>query len=114
MSNSTGPTALVTLGARATPTESSFTPVVGESTAGLLTFLTGAEIILPSAAPRVRGEALRILADCAPPHASRASRIGLVCGYVQSGKTVSIETVAALAKDNGYRIVVLLAGVTTN
>src|SRR5690606_5599727 len=48
------------------------------------------------------------------PDGPPATRTGLVCGYVQSGKTMSMTAVAALAKDNRYRIVILLAGVTTN
>ncbi len=34
----------------------------------------------------------------------------MVVGYVQSGKTLSFTTVAALARDNGYAIVILIAG----
>lgn len=37
---------------------------------------------------------------------------GLVVGYVQSGKTMSMVTLAALAHDNGYPIVIFLTGVT--
>src|SRR5439155_17858520 len=32
----------------------------------------------------------------------------------QSGKTASMTAVSALAKDNGYRIVIFIAGTTTN
>ena len=35
---------------------------------------------------------------------------GLVVGYVQSGKTMSFEAVAALACDNGFQIVIVVAG----
>jgi len=67
-----------------------------------------------AAADHVIAEACQILAQCTPPNANRSDRIGLVCGYVQSGKTASMTGVTALAKDNGFRIVILLAGVTTN
>jgi hypothetical protein len=39
-----------------------------------------------------------------------ARETGLVIGYVQSGKTMSFTTVAALARDNAYAVVVLIAG----
>jgi hypothetical protein len=35
-----------------------------------------------------------------------------VVGYVQSGKTLSFTTVAALANDNGYGLVIVIAGTT--
>ncbi|MYB30088.1 MAG: alpha-1,4 polygalactosaminidase [Cenarchaeum sp. SB0663_bin_5] len=40
-------------------------------------------------------------------------RTGLVIGYIQSGKTTSIGMVAALARDNGYRVVIVVVGVST-
>lgn len=55
-----------------------------------------------------------ILAKCAPPSSTEFSNTGLVLGYVQSGKTLSFTTVAALAKDNGYRIVIVIAGMTND
>ena len=67
----------------------------------------------PHAADPVILEARNVLAQCTPPTAADSERIGLVCGYVQSGKTASMTAVSALAKDNCYRIVILLAGVTT-
>ena len=38
---------------------------------------------------------------------------GLVVGYVQSGKTMSFETLAALACDNSFQIVIVVAGIST-
>lgn len=38
----------------------------------------------------------------------------LVVGYVQSGKTMSFTGVLAMARDNGYRVAIILTGVTTN
>jgi len=57
-------------------------------------------------------EAQRILGRCLPPDESGACETGLVVGYVQSGKTLSFETVIALARDNGYGMVIVIAGVT--
>lgn len=54
--------------------------------------------------------AQRILGRCHPPESPPGNRTGLVVGYVQSGKTMSFETVIALARDNGYGLVILLAG----
>jgi hypothetical protein len=90
-------------------------PVVRNSTSLLRDYLVE-EHILPSleSANRVINEASRTLSQCVPPTATEQARTGLVCGYVQSGKTASMTAVSALAKDNGYRIVVLIAGVTTN
>ena len=91
-----------------------FNPVLGESGNGLLQYLVANGVIPEGSAPTVRDESLAILGDCCAPEGATARRTVLVCGYVQSGKTVSIEMVSALAKDNGFRIVVLIAGVTTN
>lgn len=59
-------------------------------------------------------EAQRILGRCLPPNETGTSETGLVVGYVQSGKTLSFETVIALARDNGYGMVVVLAGTKNN
>ena len=60
----------------------------------------------------IKADAVRILSQAAPPEGERARRTGLVVGYVQSGKTLSMTTVAAVARDNGFRIVIVFAGVT--
>lgn len=93
----------------------SWQPIIGDSTLLLRDYLVE-ERILPrvESANRVINEACRTLSQCAQPTATQVVRTGLVCGYVQSGKTASMTAVSALAKDNGYRIVVLIAGVTTN
>lgn len=59
-------------------------------------------------------EAMRILGRCLPPTEPFGSETGLVVGYVQSGKTMSFETVISLAKDNGYGLVIVFAGTKTN
>jgi hypothetical protein len=46
-------------------------------------------------------EAQRILGRCLPPTDPPEHETGLVVGYVQSGKTLSFETVISLARDNG-------------
>ena len=59
-------------------------------------------------------EAQRILGRCLPPTDAAGRETGLVVGYVQSGKTLSFETVIALARDNNYGMVILFAGTKTN
>lgn len=59
---------------------------------------------------RIVTEAATILGRCVPPTESAGKDAGLVVGYVQSGKTLSFTTVTALARDNGYGVVILLAG----
>lgn len=62
---------------------------------------------------RVENQSVSILASCLAPK-TRGVRTGLVVGYVQSGKTLSFTTVTALARDNGYALVVMLAGTKIN
>lgn len=57
-------------------------------------------------------EACRILRRCVNPTGPPQSQTGLAMGYVQSGKTTSFTTVTALARDNGYRLVIVIAGTT--
>ncbi len=59
-------------------------------------------------------EAQRILGRCLPPTHPAGRETGLVVGYVQSGKTMSFETVISLARDNGYGLVIVIAGTKNN
>jgi hypothetical protein len=90
-------------------------PVVGDVTSRLREYFVSSRVLpTTESANRVIAEACRVLSQCIPPTEAAPGRTGLVCGYVQSGKTASMTAVSALAKDNGYRIIVLIAGVTTN
>lgn len=63
----------------------------------------------------VEASASSILARCLRPDERGVKhRTGLVVGYVQSGKTISMTSVACLARDNGFGIVIVLAGTTDN
>ena len=63
----------------------------------------------------LRSSSADILNHCNPHDASsNLETTHLVVGYVQSGKTMSFTGVLAMAKDNGYRVAVILTGVTTN
>ena len=56
-------------------------------------------------------EAEKVLSFCADPEGNEKKR-GLVMGDVQSGKTSNYLALANLACDYGYRIVLILAGMT--
>jgi hypothetical protein len=58
----------------------------------------------------VRDAAVAILEKGVSPRAEEGQQTGLVVGYVQSGKTMSFETVIALARDNEFRMVIVVAG----
>lgn len=62
----------------------------------------------------VRTSALTITSRCAPFDGPPEVRTGLVVGYVQSGKTLSMTAVASAAADNGCRLVIVLAGTKRN
>lgn len=61
---------------------------------------------------RIFGTAGQILGQCPDPYGPPNRRTGLALGKVQSGKTMSYITLAALAFDSGYRVVIVLAGRT--
>jgi len=91
--------------------EGTWSPVVGEETDGLLSriFKQDAEAI-----ETVVSETIDIMRLCGDPHKEKNKDTGLVFGYVQSGKTLSFTTLTALAKDNGYHMVIVIAGISTN
>jgi hypothetical protein len=66
-----------------------------------------------SSRERVQEEAAAILARCVPPVPAAEHSTGLVIGYVQSGKTMSFTTVSAIARDNGFRMVIVITGIST-
>jgi hypothetical protein len=61
---------------------------------------------------RIVAEATSILSKCIPPQGPGQPTTGLVLGYVQSGKTMSFTTVAALARDNSYPVVIVITGIS--
>ena len=84
-------------------------PVVGPETQGVIR----RKQMRPEAEQAVIEAAVAILARGVDPnkHGSH-QRTGLVVGYVQSGKTLSFTTVMALARDNGYRLIITIAGIS--
>lgn len=83
-------------------------PVIGNVTNRFLE-----EIIPPESKEEILNSATSILSKGVSPELEKGEETGLVVGYVQSGKTMSFETVAALANDNGFRIVIIIAGIST-
>lgn len=60
-------------------------------------------------------ETVKILSHCSNPHKKECQSVtNLVVGYVQSGKTMSFTTLSALARDNGFRVIIYLAGTKNN
>lgn len=58
---------------------------------------------------RLRDEAVAVLGGCFEPLLGGANT-GLVLGRVQSGKTSSFTAVSALAHDNGFKMIIVIAG----
>lgn len=89
-------------------------PMQGEVTADFLKRKALAGEASEEALHTVAFEAHRILGRCVSPKEADAGTTGLVVGYVQSGKTLSFTTLTALARDNGYGVVILIAGTIDN
>ena len=89
------------------PAGASWQPVVGEETLDLIKSQTN---LSPEEKDRLRYESVSVLAHCVAPSAADAHSSGLVVGSIQSGKTLSFTTVAALARDNNYRVVIVITG----
>ncbi len=63
----------------------------------------------------LRNSSCNILSYCNPHDAvTNVQTTHLVVGYVQSGKTMSFTSLIELALDNKYKVVVVIAGITTN
>ena len=86
----------------------SWTPILGPET---IEFLS--TVVPEESRDDVQSSAVSILAKGVPPTGEIGQETGLVVGYVQSGKTLSFEAVAALACDNGFQIVIVVAGIST-
>ncbi|GCE05750.1 Z1 domain-containing protein [Dictyobacter aurantiacus] len=85
-------------------------PVKGDETFKLLDHLK----FPPKDRETLEEESRAVLAHCVPPSTHEGKETGLVIGYIQSGKTTSFTTVAALASDNDYRLIIVITGITTN
>lgn len=86
-------------------------PQYGEETEKLLSFFFGNDI---EAKDKVKEETYHIMKLCGDPKSEKNKDTGLVFGYVQSGKTLSFTALTALARDNDYQIIIILAGISKN
>ena len=82
-------------------------PVVGPETTDFLN-----DVVPEDSRESLCSAAVSILGKGTPPTAGAGEETGLVVGYVQSGKTMSFESVAALARDNNFQIVIVVAGIS--
>jgi hypothetical protein len=89
-------------------------PFVGDETIGLLRSkgFVNADGNLNEGGQRILDETCRIMQACGNPNLPINNDTGIVIGYVQSGKTLSFTTLTALARDNDYQIVIIIAGTT--
>ena len=62
---------------------------------------------------KILSEACDILGNCGNPSNEENKTTGLTIGYVQSGKTLSFTTVSALAAQNNFNAIIIIAGSTT-
>ena len=65
------------------------------------------------AGEKVLEAAASILSRGLNPETNDECHTGLVVGYVQSGKTLSFTTVMAMARDNEFKFVITVAGIST-
>lgn len=88
-----------------------WTPVDGPETRSLLATQTK---LSTEGKQQLLAEAKRILGMCVPPTHLDETATGLAIGFVQSGKTLNFTTVVALARDNHYPLIILIAGTSVN
>ena len=81
--------------------------VVGPSFTGFLD-----RIAPPASRDNLRSDATAILTECGVSENTPVRSTGLIVGRVQSGKTLSYEGVIALARDNGFALVVVISGIS--
>ena len=78
-------------------------------------YLLEEQILPPNVVSRLDSLSEEILDYCGNPDDDGAwSRRGMVMGHVQSGKTTNYTALICKAADAGYRIIILLAGLTNS
>ena len=92
-------------------TSSNWQPTIGEEVDGVLNRVLNDD---NEAKDKIKEETCRIMALCGNPNKSSNNETGLVFGYVQSGKTLSFTCLTALARDNNYQMVIIIAGISKN
>lgn len=97
-------------------TSGQWNPFVGEETSELLRAkgFANPDGMLNPVGQRVLDEAYRVMQACGNSSEPTNSDTGIVIGYVQSGKTLSFTALTALARDNDYQLVIVIAGTSVN
>lgn len=96
------------------PAYANWSPTIGEETDSLLEYYKEHKGLDDKATERIKEETVRILSMCGNPNNEYNNDTGIIVGYVQSGKTMSFTTLSALAKDNNYQLVIVIAGLSNN
>lgn len=87
-------------------------PKKGKNWTAVKGYLT--ETLPAAAVDDVDTTTTKVVSFGSPPGRSPIDTRGLVLGYVQSGKTTNFLSVIAKAADIGYRLVIVLTGITEN
>ena len=88
------------------PARGRWAPVAGPETFDFLS-----AVVPEGSQDSVLDAAVSIMAKGVPPTGQAGHETGLVVGYVQSGKTMSFETVTTLAHDNAFQVIIVVAGI---
>lgn len=88
------------------PNNAKWQPYQGEEIDNLMKFKGFPEDVRN----KIVDETFRIMEMCGNPNDDTNIDTGLVIGYVQSGKTLSFTSLTALAKDNHYQLIIIIAG----
>lgn len=87
-------------------------PAFGEETHRLMDHLS-LDLNDDTELQRIRQAAASTLGKCTHPN-QPGRTTGLVLGQIQSGKTMSFTMLAAIARDNGYRLVIVITGTSVS
>ena len=91
-------------------------PFVGTEVDKLIKYkgFTDSQDKINNAGEKIIDETYQILEMCGNPNDKSIVETGLVLGYVQSGKTLSFTSLTAMARDNNFQIVIIIAGTSTS
>jgi len=88
-------------------------PIIGvESNRLFNSFLKSGEIEGIDALEKLKDETTDLLSKCGDPSKETHEGTGLAFGKIQSGKTMSYISLISMARDNGYPLIILIAGTT--
>ncbi|MCB2380440.1 alpha-1,4 polygalactosaminidase [Hymenobacter sp. BT635] len=64
------------------------------------------------AAEKLMADTKELMGLCGSPYEETSAETGLALGFVQSGKTMSFTSLIAMARDNDYQVIIVVAGVS--